>query len=449
MPRKGGWSDLLPKEFGDRVYRRQLNPKGLGLVMGLVLLTIGVWLVQSPESLSNPFRALAKLSAFSALAFLCLNFLLATRARWLEGLFSGLDRAYAAHCTLGRMTLFWMLLHPLALTISLLGDSDGLMEALVPGINVYNTLGTFGLLLFLVLLLLTIVYRLPYQRWLGSHRTMGAVLLLVTVHALGSGSDIAAHLPVAVWSVALSAVAFGAYLYTELLYKRLGPQAVMKVSAVRSYQSMTEVVLEQEAPFDYRSGQFVFVSFAGVSGKESHPFSISGRTERGLRLSVKTAGDLTSALGSRLSVGQAAVVRGPYGRFGDKHSLWPGDAVWVAGGIGITPFLSMLQAEAEAGSDRKILLIWSYREHGELPYEEEVRSYLERLPGLTFVHWSSKEKGRVSGKDIAGMLGGTDPLGHRRFFICGPKPMMKALSAQLVELGVEPRDVVFEDFNLI
>jgi predicted ferric reductase len=440
---------LLPKEFGDRIYRRQLNPKGLGLILGLVLFTLGVWLSQSPGSLNDPFRALAKLSAFSALTFLCLNFLLATRARWLEGLFGGLDRAYAAHCTLGRMTLFWMLMHPLALSVSLLDDTDGLVAALVPGVDAYNTLGTIGLLLFLILLLLTIVYSLPYHRWLGSHRTMGAVLLLVTVHALGSGTDIAVHLPVAVWTVTLSTVAFGAYLYTELLYKKLGPKAVMRVSAVRSYRGMTEVALEHESPFGFRPGQFVFVSFAGVSGKESHPFSISARTEGGLRLSIKSAGDLTSALGPSLSIGQLVLVRGPYGRFGDKHSLWQGDAVWVAGGIGITPFLSMLQAEAERGSEREILLIWSYREHGELPYEDEVRSYMERLPGLTFVHWSSRDRGRVSGKDIAEMLGGGQELVRRRCFICGPKPMMKALSRQLVDLGVHPRDVIFEDFNLI
>jgi ferredoxin-NADP reductase len=55
----------------------------------------------------------------------------------------------------------------------------------------------------------------------------------------------------------------------------------------------------------------------------------------------------------------------------------------------------------------------------------------------------------VSGKDIAAMVGGGDVIKHCRIFICGPKPMMKALSAQMVELGVPPLEVVFEDFNLI
>jgi predicted ferric reductase len=449
MRKKGRWSDLLPKEFGNSIYRGQLDPKGLGLILGLTLLTLFIWLVQGPSSLNDPFRILAKVSAFSALSFLCLNFLLSTRARRLEDLFGGLDRAYAAHCTIGRMTLFWMLMHPLALGLSRLEDVDGLVEIFVPGVNVFYSLGTLGLLLFLILLLLTIVYLLPYQRWLFSHKAMGAVLLLVTVHSMGSGSDIAAHLPLAVWTMILTAIALGAYLYTELLYRYLGPKTIMEVRSLQERESMTEVILAPRGAFDFRPGQFIFVNFDSVNGKESHPFSISGRTDIGLRLSIKKAGDLTSELGRKLQIGQKAVARGPYGRFGDKHTLWKGDVVWLAGGIGITPFLSMLQDEADKRSERRILLIWSYREHDELPYEKEVRSYLDRLPGLTFEHWHSKENGRISGKHISDMLGGVQQVVARRFFICGPKPMMKALSEQIAGLGVHPKNVIFEDFNLI
>jgi ferredoxin-NADP reductase len=155
---------------------------------------------------------------------------------------------------------------------------------------------------------------------------------------------------------------------------------------------------------------------------------------------------MTSALASKVEEGDLVLVRGPYGRFGEKRSTGK-DEVWLAGGIGITPFLSMLQEERQRPSGSKILLIWSYRVHEELPYEEEIFEYLRSLPMLTFVHWNTSERGRLGSRSISELL--DNDLQSRRFKICGPRAMMRSLGKQLVAEGVRPVDVILEDFNLV
>lgn len=445
MKRKAGWADVLPKELGDAVFRRSFMNAGSALVMGTALFTLALWLAQSPTSLNDPFRALAKISAFSALSFLSMNFLLSTRARWLENLFGGMDRMYGAHCAVGRMSLVWMLLHPIALAFANIGEWDKLIEIFLPGADLGNTLGTLSLVLFVVLLAMTIVYAMAYGTWLNGHRFMGLVLLMAGFHALASGSDVAAHPALFAWTVVLTVVGVMAFLYTLFLYRFIGHRTRTTVAEVVSRTGSLDVFLDRPTHFRFRPGQFVYARFDGTD-RQNHPYSISGWDEKRIRLSIKASGDLTSDLPSHLKGGEGVTIHGPYGRFGDKRPKDRGE-VWIAGGIGITPFLSLLQAEARAPSGNEILLIWSYRVHGELPYEEEIVEAAKRIPGLTFVHWNSKERGRVDASSIRTLLDGD--ISSRRFLVCGPRAMMRSLSQQLVKAGVRPRDIVNEDFNLI
>lgn len=445
MNRKGGWGDLLPKELGYAVYRRAFLNPGTMLVLAIAALTLVLWLLQSPASLGDPFKILAKVSAFSALTFLSLNFLLSTRARWLERLFGGLDRMYGAHCTVGRMSLLWMVLHPLALLAANLGDMERLFAIFLPGVDPSNTLGTASLLLFLLLMALTVVYALPYGSWLSGHRLMLAVLLLAAYHALASGSDIAAHPALAVWTAGITAIGVASSLYTMVLYRYLGPRSEMRVAGIQGRQGATDVRLEHDGAFKFRPGQFIYALFDGTDD-EFHPFSISGHGDGWIRISVKASGNMTSGFSRDVREDTNVVVRGPYGNFGGRGTS-DRPEVWLAGGIGITPFLGLLQAERENPTGRSILLVWSYRVHGELPYEGEIMGYLADIPGLAFVHWNSTQQGRVSAKALGGLLEG-DLIGNT-FRLCGPRAMMRDLGRQLVSAGVHARDVVQEDFDLV
>ena len=111
------------------------------------------------------------------------------------------------------------------------------------------------------------------------------------------------------------------------------------VSAVtRLNETTMDVSLEPVSrPIAFNAGQFVFLAIGGAGGWQRHPFTVaSAPTERRLDVSVKAVGDYTRDLYQQLRAGTPARVAGPFGGF-DYRKGGPSQ-IWIAGGIGITPF---------------------------------------------------------------------------------------------------------------
>jgi predicted ferric reductase len=107
----------------------------------------------------------------------------------------------------------------------------------------------------------------------------------------------------------------------------------------------------------HESGQFAFVTFDQREGP--HPFTISSdwHDDGKLIFMIKGLGDYTSTLPTKLKVGAIVKVEGPYGRFcfdGEQPRQ-----IWVAGGIGITPFISRMQTIEHLPKDKNIDLFYS------------------------------------------------------------------------------------------
>src|SRR3970040_78401 len=114
----------------------------------------------------------------------------------------------------------------------------------------------------------------------------------------------------------------------------------------------------------HRAGQFLFVRFPSEKDlNESHPFTISSApSEDVLRLTIKASGNFTRDLFSNLKAGSDAVVEGAYGSF--DYRTGGGKQIWVAGGIGITPFLSFIRdLETDLGHD--VDFYYTLRHRGE------------------------------------------------------------------------------------
>ena len=102
-------------------------------------------------------------------------------------------------------------------------------------------------------------------------------------------------------------------------------------------------------PFSFEPGQFIFLAFGGVNGWQRHPFSVaSAPAERRLEVSVRAVGDYTRDLHDKLKPGTPAKAAGPFGGFdyrgGGQHQIW------IAGGIGITPFMSWIRRWMKAST---------------------------------------------------------------------------------------------------
>jgi predicted ferric reductase len=222
------------------------------------------------------------------------------------------------------------------------------------------------------------------------------------------------------------------------------------VAEVRELDDIAEVYLEPVGRrMPQRAAQFVYVSFeAEAVSRELHPYTVSSAPEADtLRLSVKELGDWSRKM-MDLKPGDQARVWGPYGEFGNH--LWQQperDAVLIAGGIGITPFLSMLASDAFMQRRQgKTYLVYSVNKADEAAYHEEIEEL--DLDGLDIIHvpHHSDDEGLLDARMLREMVG---DLPAKCFLICGPAPLMNSVKEELLKADVPLERIFKEDFNLI
>jgi predicted ferric reductase len=253
----------------------------------------------------------------------------------------------------------------------------------------------------------------------------------------------------AAWFALWTALALAAFIYIRLLYRWIGPDYAYQVARLESRpDEVTELhLMPQGRRMMHREGQFVYLTLITdrISG-ESHPFSISSSPDDSiLRLSIKSLGDWTARIGG-IREGTPARIHGPYGRFAmDIFSHPDLDVVLIGGGIGITPFLSIIGSPALPERSGKVWMIYSATDQEAAVYGEEIAATARKVGNLEFVLHLSDKEGYI---DSAYLEEKTGPLAEKMFFICGPAPMMDSIQRALIQVGVPLKHISTEDFNL-
>jgi len=401
--------------------------------------------------------------ALIGFTMLALQFVIASRFRWIEAPF-GLDILIAFHRKMAVVATALLISHPLLLSWA---DHEWTLLThlgLEWSVNVGRA-AIFTLLLTVVISLFRQAFHLSFERWRNLHNGLAlSVLGLGFVHSLFTGNDLESGFLRWFW-MALFAVALISYLYHRgPLHHVLGKHSYSyEITDLRQETHDTWTVQmrpkdERQIP-SHRAGQFHFLTIHGEKVPiEEHPFTISSApSEKGVLAStIKQSGDFTHRIGGA-RIGDAVSVQGPFGRFCyDLHP--PGsDLVFVAGGVGITPFISMLREMRHTNDSREVLLIYSNRSESDIIFREELAE-LARSPGLNLkiVHVLSRarraadewpgERGRI-GKDLLGKYVGPEPRA-RMYFICGPVGMMETAMDALQQFGVPDGQIVIERFWL-
>jgi predicted ferric reductase len=199
----------------------------------------------------------------------------------------------------------------------------------------------------------------------------------------------------------------------------------------------------------FRAGQFIFISFGGDGfSEEWHPFSVSSaETSGNLMIDVKSLGAYTEALTRLLPsmVGMTARVEGAYGRF-TYRNFANMNQIWIAGGIGVTPFLSMAQTLGPEAYN--IDLYYSVKTASELVDLDTLARHQSLKPNQvfrTFPYITETYKAHLNAEVLAKNSG---DLTQRDFLLCGPPNMMQAIRKQLMGLGVRERQIHSEEFSL-
>lgn len=365
---------------------------------------------------------------------------LSTRPAFLEDAFGGMDAIYKVHKTCGVSAGLLVLAHFFLSPKELPAGVDELVHSLVPS----APLGMISMIALILSLALALNRKIAYHRWRMPHKLMGVVFLLITVHFLTTPEIFVVHFGPSGAILALAGF-IGIISYVLNLFgatRRDGKRFV--VESVHQLERATEVVLRPlGAALAHRPGQFAFIELQNKKFHEPHPFTISSAPgEENLRFTMKVLGDWTRDIRESLQPGVEAVIRGPYGRFdcakaGDKQ-------IWLAGGVGITPFLSTLRA-MEPGDSREIILVYAVREKGEALYLEEMQDKAKALGNVRIVVLESNE-GQFAKVDVMKTkIQGA--LGDYEYFLCGPGAMVSGLTKGLRAEGVAKSKIHTEAFE--
>jgi predicted ferric reductase len=123
--------------------------------------------------------------------------------------------------------------------------------------------------------------------------------------------------------------------------------------------------------------------------------------------------------------------------------------IWIAGGIGITPFLAMAKHESLYPTGRKIRLIWAVRHISDAPYGGELKKEAAKNINFSYYMWISGKMGRLDLDSIYGMIGGDQVVRESVVYLCGPGKMMHSIARGFHKRGVKFRDIYYEDFSLL
>lgn len=416
-----------------------LKRQGILAIAGLIAVFAILHLGLSPDYYSSRLLGATTLGG-TAFLMMTVTVVLSTRARRLEDLFGGLDRMYQVHRVVGVSAAFLALMHFFAVPKELPSGADPTANSLIPSVP----LGILGLILLAIGLFLALNKKIGYSRWRPAHKAMGLVYLIIIGHFMAAPPALLDHAsPSVLFLTGAAAIGLPALFYSLFGLNRRGARA-FTIEAVNPLERATELVLKPvDKLFDFRPGQFAFVEVQGKGWNEAHPFTISSPPgESRLRFTVKALGDWTRKLRTELQPGGTVLVRGPYGRFDSARAGT--NQVWIAGGIGLTPFLSTLRAMTP-GDPRRITFVYAARNEDEAIFLDELKTRSAELGNVDLIPLFSDHGDFARVDDLKQRLAA--PLSAYDYFLCGPKPMVNGLMADLRKAGVSRAHIHTEAFE--
>ncbi len=282
---------------------------------------------------------------------------------------------------------------------------------------------------------------------------IGVCVLLV--HILLS-SSVKANIPLEVTLTFYFVIAFSMYFYHKVLKRHTATNKEFIISDV-VIESDNIITLKfkpvNHKLFDYKPGQFLYLKLYNKEiPKDEHPFTISSSpTEKGyVSVTVKQLGDFTNNL-VKAKVGDKAYVDGSFGSFTHLDLHKGNKLCFIAGGIGITPFLSMLRYLNIKEKDRQVILLWGVRNSSELICYEELNAVASNMKNLKIIPVLSSEENYIGEQgyvDAARIKKLLNNEFNYDFFICGPPIMLEKVVTDLKSYKIDHNRIHFERFSI-
>ncbi|HEY1971484.1 MAG TPA: ferric reductase-like transmembrane domain-containing protein [Pseudonocardia sp.] len=376
----------------------------------------------------------------------------------------GIEGVLGAHRALGLLVVLMVLVHVI-LVLAANPNSVSLFDPRQWSMPSRAAVGATGSLIALVTLALRRHRARRYAGWRWLHIGLAAASVVFTALHIWWLGHLVADPVLRVAFGLLAAGLLGVLSYRWLWRPGLDRRGSYVVREIRAETDQVHtLVIGPRRPrhgFDvsllaFEPGQFAWIRTRASVASEEHPFTIAScpAGSETIEFTIRNVGDFTSSIGA-LKVGDPVWIDGPHGAFTWDDRLYSRALVLIAGGVGITPMMSMLRALALRGDRTPVLMLSAARHQHELLFSEELAELGERLD-LTVVEVLSQPPagwtgaaGRIDGALLADVL--PRRSGRRKFeyFICGPSPMVSGVLAALAGLGVDPGQVHTEQFDMV
>jgi len=383
------------------------------------------------------------LSGLLSIGLMSVAMMLATRPVWLEAPFNGLDQIYRLHKWTGILAVVFAVLHWLIemgddLVKSMFGragrlpeqDFSGFIDTMRDGAE---AIGEWAIYLVFAMLVLTLWKRFPYKLWRYLHRAMPVLYLLLVFHAVWLA-------PLAWWQqpvgLLMALLLTGGSLASILSLRGKVGQSRQVQGTIKTISTSAMGITEVECQLEnkwkgHRAGQFAFVTFDHSEG--AHPFTIASSDQGNgqVTFQIKALGDYTKRLDHQLKVGQTITVEGPYGKFNFKQRKPDAAQIWIAGGIGVTPFLAWLEELRNQPEHSPVVQMhYSTNDHTTDPFVKRLQKACSGLTGIQ-LHIHDSDQGEKLTADQ--LLTQHAKKGAMEVWFCGPTGWAKILEKELRE----------------
>ncbi len=412
----------------------------------IVCYLIGIWVFPFQFTSRETLHQIFVVTGVAAWWLMAECMVIAARPRWLESFFGEpLDKLMGAHKVLGWWMSFFALLHFTAPLYAMLLPT--IPVPMMEGGHVMDTLWQkiwiishpVGALLgiFASLYMLTVVWRdmryrkgkMSWDRWEKVHRMWAWIFLALALHCTRLFKETEMIMPLG-W-VNLVITIIGVWAAIRILRRKPGTDLRKEatVEKVETNDALIRLTVRSDLAQVTTAGQFAYLSFKG-DREDPHPFTVAGvnAAKNELFFWIKNVGEWTQSIVGKKQ-GDGIEVEGPWGTFLPSFDNTADAQLWVAGGVGIAPFIAWMElAEkhvAAGGTLPPVKLVWSVHAIREEGGVELVRDMAEKL-GIDFVLYESgAKKCHMKGEEVI-------EAAHRTMSVCANPQMTRAMKAAWV-----------------
>ncbi|WLD57506.1 ferredoxin reductase family protein [Salinispirillum sp. LH 10-3-1] len=388
-----------------------------------------------------------RLTGILGLAMMLLAAMMSIRLPHYDRWFGGLARLWVVHRFFGFAGFVLVLLHVILLAYAALPFSiDAAILRIFPPLAEWPIWAGWLALVCMVIFLgptFGFVGRIHYQRWKRLHLFSAPAVILALLHAIPIAAE------TLVWWL-MAVFAIGAIVWRKVLSPSLGRYRYEVAKVDTLVRGVVEISLKPvDKTMAYEAGQFIYLtpldSNLSAGRNEEHPYTISSApSDEYLKVGIKALGDASSAI-QTVAVGSQVYVEGPYGDFYERVEPQR-KQLWLAGGIGITPFVSGARDVQNRQGEVSAHLFYLANDDQRAYYLDELMTLGQQVDGLDVTAHYYRKEGPIN---EAFLREHCPDFAEREIYMCGPPAMIHHLRQVFKGLGIPSSRIHSEAFDFL